>query len=111
MEKTGECLRKKERKYGKNGESVLKKERKYEKGRKCDKEREKEYKNGESVVKKERKYGKTLEKAWCRERNCYAASSSFSLVEYDDLGRSTKTLLLLPGQVYTRTHTDTHREN
>ena len=27
MEKTGECLLKKERKYGKNGESVLKKER------------------------------------------------------------------------------------
>ena len=89
---------KKERKYGKNGESVLKKERKYGKNRrKCDKEREKVWKK--------------LEKVWCRERNCYAASSSFSLVEYDDLGRSTKTLLLLPGQVYTRTHMDTHREN
>ena len=68
-------------------------------------------KTGESVTKKEKKVWKKLEKVWCRERNCYAASSSFSLVEYDDLGRSTKTLLLLPGQVYTRTHTDTHREN
>ena len=52
MEKTGECLRKKERKYGKNGESVLKKERKYGKNRrKCDKERAKSMeKTGESLV-------------------------------------------------------------